>query len=125
MSAPSSLLQETFEILPCCRYESFTGDSLQTPQTEAPQTMPIFGGSLQWLNPDPSCVHGFLVSKRLMIAFHSFEGVGVKRAMDLPTTLTGSTLGFARAGIARSCLGRVLHASRAWYSIREGSSGCP
>ncbi len=54
--------------------------------------MPVFRRGFQRFDPDLALVHGFVVGEGLVVALHTFQVVGVKRPMQLPTLVTGGTL---------------------------------
>lgn len=105
---PSLFLQEAFEILSGSCHQGLTGDTLEAPQAETSQAVPILGLGKQWFDPDLALVHRLLIRGSLVVPFDPFEIVSVKRAVNVPTTFAGSTLRFAGARITRSCRRRVF-----------------
>src|SRR2546421_6122076 len=82
--------------------------------------MPVFRLGKQRFDPDLALVHGFVVGEGLVVALHTFQVVGVKRPMELPTLVAGSTLRFDWTGIARSGMCPVFHFLRfVFYPRRQ------
>src|SRR5260370_15952329 len=81
--------------------------------------MPVFGLGKQRFDPALALVHGFLIGEGLVVPLHTFQAACVKRTVQLPTLVAGSTLRFEWTGIACGCIRPLLHASRALYSIRN------
>src|SRR5260370_31886774 len=87
--------------------------------------MPVFGFRKEGFDPDLSFAQCLLISEGLVVAPHPFEIVGMKRAMHLPTVVTGSTLRFEWTGITGGwvppilrLLGFVLHPRQAeWLTM--------
>src|SRR5260221_1509031 len=71
--------------------------------------MPLLDFSNQQFHPDLTLVQGFLVGSGLLVALHSFDIVGKKGAVDVPTTGAFGALRFHWTGIADRRISTVLH----------------
>jgi hypothetical protein len=80
--------------------------------------VPVFRLGKQRFDPDLALVHSFVVGEGLVVALHPFQVVGVKRPMQLPTLVAGSTLRFDWTGIARSGTCPVFHFLRCVFYPR-------
>src|SRR5687767_13472404 len=67
------MLDQSFQVLPCCDHHSFDIHFEKTPQAKSPQTMKLLGFPKQRLDPYTSLTHGFLVCFRLAISLCSVE----------------------------------------------------
>src|SRR5256714_330307 len=107
--SPTSLSQQTFEILSRSRHQSFTIDAPEPPQAKTSHPMPFFGLGEERFDPHFAFVHGLLIGESLVIALHTVQVIGVKRTMQLPTVVTLRTLRFDWTGIAGGWVGTILH----------------
>jgi hypothetical protein len=101
-------LEQALEILTGSNHERFAVDSPKPPQAKTPHAMPLFAFPKQRFHPDLALVHGFLVGKSLLVAFHPFYRVRKKGSMDVPTTGAFGTLCFHGADIADRGIRTVL-----------------
>src|SRR5260370_28780849 len=86
--------------------------------------MPLLGFRKEWFDPDLALVHGLLIGGGLMVALHPFQVIRVKRTVNLPTPITGSTLCFAGTGIAGGCICTVFHFLR-FFLYPRSQKGLP
>jgi hypothetical protein len=71
--------------------------------------VPLLPFSKQRFDPHFPLVERLVVSKCLLIRFHSIQIVGKKGTVNVPTTLVGGTSGFQRAHVAGSGNRTVFH----------------
>src|SRR5258708_13202701 len=71
--------------------------------------MQVLGFRKEWFDPASALVQGPLIGGGLMVPLHPFQVISVKRTVNLPTPVTGSTLCFAGAGIAGGGICTAFH----------------
>src|SRR5579884_140146 len=79
--------------------------------------MPLFAFCEQWFDPHLALVERFLVGEGLLVAFHSFDILSKKGAVDVPAMLAFGTLRFQRASIADGRIGAILGLLCPFHSI--------
>src|SRR6266700_2497337 len=80
--------------------------------------MPLLPFREQRFHPDLALVHGFLVSKGLLVALDPFHIVGKKGPVDVPTPGAIGTLRFYRTDIADRRISSVLYLLCPFHAVR-------
>src|SRR5215472_4974186 len=97
---PSTLFQQTLQILPSRPQQRFTIDPLEFAQAEPSHAMPVLAFGKEGFHPHTALAQSFLVGFGRLIGPHPLQGLLIHTAAERASLLAGRTLGFEGAVVA-------------------------